>query len=299
MYDALGRRESKTISGTATNFLYDGLNLEQELNGTTPTVNYLTGANIDKTLSRTDSSGTESYLSDNLGSTLALTTSTGAIATSYSYEPYGNTTASGTSSTNALQYTGRENDGDALYYYRARYYDPVYSRFVSEDPIGLAGGINGYAYAGGNPIIDVDPLGLSFLLFDQNSGTISIYSSGGDLIASGPAANNVVSSASPFPAGYFSYSWHNTNHPADPNGSYGMYGDYIFNVPNHSGLAVHSGRLNKGGYTAPTKGCIRTTDEFMYEINLVISGGGDSGPDPLTDLIVVPRLPSLVNATTP
>ena len=94
LYDALGRRESKTISSTSTNFLYDGLNLEQELNGTTPTVNYLTGAGIDETLSRSDSGGTENYLTDNLGSTLALTSSAGAISTSYTYEPYGNTTAS-------------------------------------------------------------------------------------------------------------------------------------------------------------------------------------------------------------
>ncbi len=158
--DALGRRESKTINGTATNFLYDGLNIEQELNGTTPTVNYLTGENIDETFSRTDSGGAESYLTDNLDSTLALTSSSGAISTSYSYEPYGNTTASGTSSTNALQYTGRENDGTGLYYFRARYYSPTYERFISSDQMGLIGGINTYAYVFGNPVNYADPLGL-------------------------------------------------------------------------------------------------------------------------------------------
>ncbi len=163
VYDALGRRESKTIGSTSTNFLYDGLNIEQELNGTTPTVNYLTGAGIDETLSRTDSGGTENYLTDNLGSTLALTNSAGAISTSYSYEPYGNTTASGTSSTNAIQYTGRENDGDGLYYYRARYYSPTYSRFISSDPIGLAGGINTYAYVVNDPINLTDQTGLTTL----------------------------------------------------------------------------------------------------------------------------------------
>ena len=159
LYDALGRRESKTISSTSTNFLYDGLNIEQELNGTTPTVNYLTGAGIDETLSRTDSSGTENYLTDNLGSTVTLTNSAGAISTSYSYEPYGNTTATGTTSSNALQYTGRENDGDGLYYYRARYYSPTYGRFISEDPIRLLGGTNLYGYADGNPIDYYDPTG--------------------------------------------------------------------------------------------------------------------------------------------
>jgi len=177
VYDALGRRESKTISGTATNFLYDGMNLEQELNGTTPTVNYLTGAGIDETLSRKDSSGTQSYLTDNLGSTLALTSSAGAISTSYSYEPYGNTTATGTTSTNALQYTGRENDGDGLYYNRARYYDPMIGRFISSDPIGLAGGINTYAYVLDNPFNAIDPLGLwTFQMGFSVSGSLFGFS---------------------------------------------------------------------------------------------------------------------------
>lgn len=61
---------------------------------------------------------------------------------------------------NSLQYTGRENDGTGLYYYRARYYDPVLNRFVSEDPIGLQADLNVYAYVSGNPISFVDPDGL-------------------------------------------------------------------------------------------------------------------------------------------
>ena len=77
----------------------------------------------------------------------------------YAYEPYGASTASGTTSGNSYQYTGRESDG-GLYYYRNRYYSPVAQRFVSEDPIGLTGGQNVYAYAGGNPISYRDPLGL-------------------------------------------------------------------------------------------------------------------------------------------
>ena len=123
-------------------------------------MNYLTGTGIDETLSRTDSTGSYSYLTDNLDSTLALTNSSGAISTSYNYEPYGNTTQTGSASTNALQYSGRENDGTGLYYNRARYYSPGYGRFIGEDPIGLLGGINNYAYADGDPIDFYDPYGL-------------------------------------------------------------------------------------------------------------------------------------------
>ena len=62
---------------------------------------------------------------------------------------------------NSIQYTGRENDGTGLYFYRARYYDPVLKRFVSEDPIGTRAGLNFYGYVGGNPISYADPLGLA------------------------------------------------------------------------------------------------------------------------------------------
>jgi len=44
--------------------------------------------------------------------------------------------------------------------YRARYYDPVRSRFVGEDPIGVVGGDNAYTYAKENPLAYTDPLGL-------------------------------------------------------------------------------------------------------------------------------------------
>lgn len=59
------------------------------------------------------------------------------------------------------EYTGRENDGNGLYYYRARYYSPLLGRFISQDPLGFAGsGPNLYAYVFDSPTNLVDPLGL-------------------------------------------------------------------------------------------------------------------------------------------
>lgn len=56
-------------------------------------------------------------------------------------------------------YTGREADASGLIYYRSRYYDPTNGRFLQRDHIGLAGGVNDYAYVGGNPVSWVDPRG--------------------------------------------------------------------------------------------------------------------------------------------
>jgi RHS repeat-associated protein len=159
VYDPFGRRMNKTIGGTATSFLYDGLNPVQELQSGSPSASMLTGLGIDEYFQRTDASGASSYLTDALGSTLALANPAGGLATSYTYDPFGNTTVAG-SSTNPFQFTGRENDGTGLYYYRARYYSPTYQRFITQDPIGFAGGdFNIYAYVSNGPISAVDPTG--------------------------------------------------------------------------------------------------------------------------------------------
>ena len=50
----------------------------------------------------------------------------------------------------------------SLYYNMNRYYDPTLGRYIQSDPIGLASGLNTYLYAGANPILMIDPMGLSF-----------------------------------------------------------------------------------------------------------------------------------------
>ena len=57
-------------------------------------------------------------------------------------------------------YTGREPDGTDLVYCRYRYLDPATGRFNQRDPIGLAGGIDDYAYVGADPLTRTDPYGL-------------------------------------------------------------------------------------------------------------------------------------------
>ena len=158
-YDATGRRITKTINGVTTSLLYDNANVIQETQGAT--VNpMLTGLGVDEYFARNEGATRSYFLTDALGSTVGLTDTGATLFQRYQYDPYGNVTSTG-SATNPYQYTGRENDGMGLYYYRARYYSPQLGRFISEDPIGFSGGqVNLYAYVDGRPLSMTDPTGL-------------------------------------------------------------------------------------------------------------------------------------------
>jgi RHS repeat-associated protein len=161
-YDSFGRRTGKTVQGVTTNYVYDGLNPVQEKSGATVNANLLTGLGIDEFFMRTDGVGVRSLLPDALGSTVALGDGTGTLQTQYTYEPFGFVSQTGAASTNSYKYTGREDDGTGLLYYRARYYQPRFQRFISEDPVEFMGGsINVYTYVHNKPLRLIDPLGLA------------------------------------------------------------------------------------------------------------------------------------------
>ncbi|MDQ7247298.1 RHS repeat-associated core domain-containing protein [Dongia sedimenti] len=161
VYDGVDRRQSVTQGATTVTALYDGYDPVQEQSPTgTVSANLQIGLGVDERFTRTKAGATSTYLTDLLGSTVALADSAGVVQTSYGYDPYGVSSQTGAANDNPYQFTGRQNDGTGLYYYRARYYNPSWGRFISEDPIGLSGGINQYAYVGGNPISLTDPIGL-------------------------------------------------------------------------------------------------------------------------------------------
>nr|MBV6628517.1 RHS repeat-associated core domain-containing protein [Oceanococcus sp. HetDA_MAG_MS8] len=165
-YDALGRRTQRSDATATTGYLHDGANpiqVDQTL--------MLSGLGLDAFAAEITPSGTQTYIRDALGSVLAMVDDTGATTGENRYSAYGQTTTTGEAS--QFAYTGREKDAADLYYYRARYYSPVLSRFLSEDPIGLRGGSNVYGYVSGDPISFNDPLGLV-----EWAGTYVSYSLG-------------------------------------------------------------------------------------------------------------------------
>jgi RHS repeat-associated protein len=99
------------------------------------------------------------YTADHLGSIRDVTTSAGTEQ--YSYDPYGNATATGSGTQSDFQFCG--------YYFHApsglnltlnRAYSPTLGRFINRDPIEEEGGVNLYAYVDNEPIGTSDPLGL-------------------------------------------------------------------------------------------------------------------------------------------
>lgn len=122
---------------------------------------YTQGQDIDEPLAVQRSGVTDYYEADGLGSITSLSSSAGALADTYTYDSFGNTTNSSGSVTNFFRYTAREFDTETgLYFLRARYLDPSAGRFLSEDPIRYSGGVNFYRYVRNNPINLIDPPGL-------------------------------------------------------------------------------------------------------------------------------------------
>jgi RHS repeat-associated protein len=105
--------------------------------------------------------GSYCFQADGLGSVTSLTDPTGSVAATYTYDSFGFLTNSTGSATNWFRYTARQFDSDtALYYYRARYYDPTTGRFLSEDPARFSAGVDFYTYVGNSPPNFSDPSGL-------------------------------------------------------------------------------------------------------------------------------------------
>jgi RHS repeat-associated protein len=133
------------------------------------------------------------------GSTMALTDGSGAVTARLSYSPYGEVTVvSGTPNTPFLfngQF-GVMTEPNGLYCMMARFYSPIFRRFLSEDPAGFDGGINLYAYTGGDPINLMDPVGLGpvaggysslldyFLIASNRNGMLVVLNNSEQLVRS-------------------------------------------------------------------------------------------------------------------
>ena len=163
-YNVLGQRVSKSAGGTTTLYLYDFEgNLLAETSGAgTITTEYLyRGRNR---LAMVDSStGAVSFFhTDQFGTPQLMTNEANTQIWQANHKPFGEADVNAASTVvNNFRFQGQYYDAETGYHYNYhRYYDPKTGRYLTPDPIGLAGWINPYVYSAGDPVNFSDPFGL-------------------------------------------------------------------------------------------------------------------------------------------
>ena len=161
-YTGEGLRAWKQTGDGRTYFLYDGILPVCELDalGNVTAINTF---GVNGLLSRHSSRGGTFYTFDTQGSVAQRLDSQNNVLDSVIFDSYGSDTSTNTAAgpfgydAQSGYYHDIETD---LYLLSYRFYDASIGRFLTRDPIGLAGGVNTYAYAAGNPVNNLDPLGL-------------------------------------------------------------------------------------------------------------------------------------------
>ena len=185
-YNGEGLRVYKSVGDKVTRYLYEGLNVIYETDGSGNKIaRIVKGINL---ISRNVNGSDLYYLYNGHKDVVALTNKEGNIVATYYYDTFGVLTESTGTVDNPIRYSGYQYDEETgLYYLNARMYDATTGRFLQEDtytgdikdPLSL----NLYTYCQNNPLIYEDPTGHIpiFLLF----GAAVI---GGALINSGVKA---------------------------------------------------------------------------------------------------------------
>lgn len=164
-YGASGPRARKTCNGSVTEYWYapEGILLFATGSDAGMERYYIYADGCLVAMVAADNQ-TFFFHADKTGNILFITDSTGKVAASYSYDPFGLVTGrSEVSVTSDFTYGGAfgvMEEGEGLYFMVNRYYDSLAGRFLQRDPVGAAGGLNLYCYSNNNPVTAIDPDGL-------------------------------------------------------------------------------------------------------------------------------------------
>jgi RHS repeat-associated protein len=167
-YNGDGMRATSVTSGVATAYVFDVNNpvalLAEESQSGTEADRYVYGDNL---LLSMRAGSSDYYVShDALGSTVALTSASGTVDTTFLYDPYGNIRSEDKIVTSApvipLTFEAQLLDPDGLYQLQARDLDPATGEFLSADPLAqplTSPQLSSYIYAGDQPTVLWDPSG--------------------------------------------------------------------------------------------------------------------------------------------
>jgi RHS repeat-associated protein len=180
-YDADGSRIKKTASTGSTTYISSLF--EKDSDGKTRKYIFAGSSRV-ATIESTGN--TYYYHPDHLGSSNVITDATGQKVQYTEYTPYGTSILKDGTDVVKHKFTGKELDNTGLYYYGARYYDPVIARFTQPDSIIQAPfdpqTLNRYTYCRNNPLIYTDPTGNFFwiaVIFAAFFGAAMAASQGG------------------------------------------------------------------------------------------------------------------------
>jgi RHS repeat-associated protein len=164
-YDSIGRRIAKRESGLLTLYIWDGMDIIATANADGTIREYFTrgigiAGDVGSLIAETRFiNGTPStvYLHSNWrGDIVMATDSSGSVIGAYDYTTFGEPLSASGTYTPRFGFSSKERDASGLVYYGFRYYSPVLCRWITEDPLGEAGGLNLYQFCYNNPVNRVD-----------------------------------------------------------------------------------------------------------------------------------------------
>jgi RHS repeat-associated protein len=215
-YDGDGNRISQSVGTGTYNYLNDvatALPVVLQESGPDGNISYAYGLGL---ISESSSAFNNFYHYDGLGSVVGLTDAAGKLAGRYVYDAWGQPDLSAPGpqlgTKNKFRFTGEALDpGTQLYYLRARYYDPTLGRFMTKDPFmgfdhSPSAHLNRYTYAGGSPVNNFDPSGLSFFGTALNIATDATVAAVASLSLAGTTiVGGYVDTANLIAGGKFDY----------------------------------------------------------------------------------------------